>query len=279
MCVAAEQKPPSSDSDLADAPAFVGGEAVTVQVAIVEYLAAGDADVRAIRSPEQLDGWMKELGAAGKLLAVTKLDISSVDGQQAMAQFGERAAVVSGRLRGGQVARAAQGPGLATAYTFEEIGTLVRVTPHLKDGGEVVVELQIEKSDISPLTPQIPPDDEGAMEAVPPNIARLATQSTLRLFDGRTHAACRKATSSPQGMVETVLFVTAATDDADLAHAPETTEPRPTKTTGRFRQFHLNATDPSGALRVLQQVFVGSPAIRMELDPDANAIIAYANPQ
>jgi type II secretory pathway component GspD/PulD (secretin) len=207
------------------------------------------------------------------------LDISSVDGQQAMAQFGERAAVVSGRLRGGQVARAAQGPGLATAYTFEEIGTLVRVTPHLKDGGEVVVELQIEKSDISPLTPQIPPDDEGAMEAVPPNIARLATQSTLRLFDGRTHAACRKATSSPQGMVETVLFLTASADDADLARAPRAADSTSNRTSDQFRQFRLKATDPSGALRVLQQIFVDSPVIRMELDPDANAIIAYAKPE
>lgn len=186
---------------------------VSIHVALVEFLSAGDVDVRAVGSTEKVDALLKELGESRKLLNVTKIEVSTVDEREAMTQFGERAAVVSGRTRvaparGGR--GGAQGFGGAVAsYSFEEIGTIVRATPHLGEGGRIVVELQIEKSDISPLTPQIPGDEDGPMEVVPPSVVRLVTQSTLRLEDGKTHVAFRKATSSPQGMMETIIFVTA----------------------------------------------------------------------
>ena len=103
-CDAAAQERTDARVELEETPAYQGREAVSIQVAMVEYLAADAADVHAIGSPEQLDAWMKELGAAQKLLAVTTMEMSTVDGGQTMSQFGERAAVVTGRTR------VAQGP-------------------------------------------------------------------------------------------------------------------------------------------------------------------------
>jgi hypothetical protein len=204
----------------ADESADDGGAAISIQVAMVEYLAAGDGDdVRNFRSPEQIDAWMKELGANQKLLAVTKMEIAAVDGRLAKTQFGERAAIVTGRTRLAQRDRGdadafrQQGfGGAVSTYQFEEIGTVVEATPRLRGEGKIVVDLQIEKSDISPLTPQLPPGEDGPMEVVPPNIIRIVAQSTLHLKNGQTRVAFRKATSSPQGMVETIVFVTATSE-------------------------------------------------------------------
>ena len=60
-------------------------------------------------------------------------------------------------------------------------------------------------------------NEDAPLDVAPPTIVRINTQSTLRVQDGQTRVAYRKATSSPQGMMETILFVTATADDGAQA--------------------------------------------------------------
>ena len=110
----------------------------------MEYLAAGEGrDVRSLDSPEVLDEWMKELGAARKLLAVSKIEVATVDGRESMTQFGERAAVVSSRTRVPQAIAAQARGGVVASYSFEEIGTIVRATPHVREDGRMVHDMYL----------------------------------------------------------------------------------------------------------------------------------------
>jgi hypothetical protein len=207
------------------------GTPVSIHVAIVEYLGADGRNAEGVDSLEKTDAWIQSLDDQKALLSLTRIAVATVDGERATTQFGERAAIETGRTRvpvqrgrggfGGNpedpreaLAAAVAARNAAVSYQYEELGTIVRATPHVADDDGLVVELQLERSAVSPL--RLPADLE--LEAVgqvpPPTIVRLQAESVVRLRDGETSVAYRKSVTSPHGLVETVILITASIGNA-----------------------------------------------------------------
>ena len=215
---------------------------VSVHVVIVEYLGGEGTEIDGVDSLAKIQKWIEVLDDQKALLSLTRITVSTVDRQQSLTQFGERAAIETGRTRRAVprveadvdvddarrrgFAQALPARNVAVSYNYEELGTLVRATPRVTDDGEIAVNLQIERSALSSLRLPVDLEMDAVGQVPPPTIVRLAAESTLRLRDGQTRTAYRKSATSPQGLVETVVLVTATIQNAS-AEAPPHEAPAP----------------------------------------------------
>lgn len=178
---------------------------ISVEVAILE-LAPSDAQSPTDKAPaepesaEKLLARIQELEKQGKLTSVSRVRLTTVEGHPATAQYGERAAVPSGRQFASRAGGGGQ-PVTTTVYSQADFGTLIQAVPKLLADGGVLVELQVEKSSLARRT-----DADDA--SVPAGATTISTRTVLSIRDGQTVLASGLDASAGKGTAQTVILVT-----------------------------------------------------------------------
>jgi Flp pilus assembly secretin CpaC len=154
------------------------GRMVTVEVLI--------ADIR--RSDAEKDGAdatlgpkarIEQLDKAGRLDALTRVQLTTADGQKAYIQVGQRVARVT------SVTVTPKGP--VTSSTRENVGLILGVTPQIRRDGLVAIAINIERSQFGPAEegPAIwKPTQGDAIRA--PAVESLCVQATISVHDGQS---------------------------------------------------------------------------------------------
>lgn len=130
-----------------DTKAAAESRLVSIEILIADLAVAdnsnedeGNAAVQRLRDAEK----------QGKLSRVTRLRLTTLSEQQAMAQFGERAAVATGRTAFPGGGRGGPGSGNVTeSFTYQNVGTIAQITPRV-EGNKVIMECSVEQSRLVP---------------------------------------------------------------------------------------------------------------------------------
>ena len=126
----------------------------------------------------------------GKLSVVQRFRLTTVDEQVASAQLGENRPQVTGVStvggRGGGFGGAAN-PGMMSSISYRSIGTMLRVTPSVRGGDTVVLDVQFEHSGVAtppnaPVLAEPPMGDKIRAEST----TTLMLHSALRIANGQT---------------------------------------------------------------------------------------------
>lgn len=122
---------------------------------------------------------VERLAGGGKLNCLTRVQLVTLDGQEGSLQVGQRVPRIVGSQRtpGGQ----------SNSVTMENVGMRLSVKPRLRDDGMIVLEIQIERS-------QLGPADEGAVIAKPSEGEPIRVSST-ETFTAQTTVSARSGQS------------------------------------------------------------------------------------
>jgi len=194
---------------LADAGA---ARMVTIEVLIADVrrgdAAKGDAD-----DPHgDPKARIQQLEKAGKLDSLTRVQLTTVEGQKASLKVGQRAARIVGSQsigRGGFVGGPGGGGGQVNSISFENVGLMLSVTPQIRRDGLVVMAIDIERSQLGPAEegPVISkPSDGEAIRAAPTET--LTTQSTISARSGQGVLVGRQQTKQQARQSELLIIVT-----------------------------------------------------------------------
>lgn len=176
---------------------------VKLEAVIAEFTAAEGARVPA--DDKEIIAHVRDLEQKGKLDSLTRMKMTTVDGQPGMVQFGERVPMVTGRAGG----RGFPG-GNAVSYTMENVGTMIQITPAIR-GGEIVLECMVEQSKQAPHRQQ---DGEDAAAGIPPQTNVLTSKATLSLGSGQTGLLASRQKTEGGGTTHIFILVTATADEA-----------------------------------------------------------------
>ena len=198
-------------------PVADAGEArmVTIEVLIAD-LRHGDA-AKGDGGDRQGDpkARIQQLEKAGKLDSLTRIQLTTVEGQKASLHVGQRAARIVGsqRFGGGGFSGGPGGGGgggqVINNITFENVGLMLGVTPQIRRDGLVVMAIDIERSQLGPAEegPVISkPADGEAIRAAPTEI--LTTQSTISARSGQSVLVGRQQTKRQARQSELLIIVT-----------------------------------------------------------------------
>ena len=164
---------------------------------------AADAAVARVRDAEK----------QGKLSRVTRLRLTTLSDQQAMAQFGERAAVPTGRASfpGGR-----GGGEMATSFTYQNVGTIAQITPRI-EGNKVIMECNVEQSRLVPKGGGPRPTAPGGSDAPQPaaafqpeSIETITAKSVVQMKSGQTILLSSRQQHSGNEGLRTYILVTGA---------------------------------------------------------------------
>jgi len=176
-------------------------------VAVEVWLVIGDADaIKAVNLSAESDDPLKQLEALqskGQTKVINHLRLSTLDNQPSFMQIGERTPM----LRAASSAssdRSRLGAGTSRSYSYESIGTLVKVTPRVIEDRAIAMEIQIEKSRHD----HREAGEEGS--SVPPVIVTSTFESTIRLADGKA-TLLTGGTSSENGNAAVSFAIVRAT--------------------------------------------------------------------
>jgi type II secretory pathway component GspD/PulD (secretin) len=150
---------------------------VSLEVTILEL--SGDVKVADVENLD-MEKLLQAVRSTGVFQHLTRVKLSTLELQKAIVQFGETQMVTSGRAQ--MFGRSSAGPRVATSYRAEETGTLVSATPRITENGDILIELQIEKSRLKP-APAAESDDE---TPTPPPKATLTLETTVKVSDGQS---------------------------------------------------------------------------------------------
>jgi hypothetical protein len=274
----AQQAPPPQQQQQQQAPqqprprrvaaeSAPAGPLVTLEVLLIDHNSAvGGKEGAALPSAAEFVKLHKE----GKLERAVRVQLASVAGNSARVQIGERVPVVSARNVGGGFGRggAAEGRPVSYSYNIQDIGTLINAATRVEEGGSVLVDLQVERSQLAPSERPAdePTDDIGRVKTV-----SLTSQSTLRLKPGEP--ALAEAWQSTAGQeTNGVFIVVTATVEKGGSGRPAAAE---RDAAAQLQVFVLGNAKADDMHRILQQVF-GDRAIRISVDEGNNRIIVYA---
>jgi hypothetical protein len=162
---------------------------------------------------------IRESEKQGKLSRVTRLRLTTLSEQQAMAQFGERAPVATGRSSfsgggGREFAGGGRGGGNVTeSFAYHNVGTIVQITPRA-DGDKVIMECNVEQSRLVPKAGPRPTAPGGtdapppAASFVPESIETITARSTVQMKSGQTVLLTSRQQQSGEEGLRTYILVT-----------------------------------------------------------------------
>lgn len=181
-------------------PVDVTSKMVEIEVRIVET--SGDQDDDRLDpavATEEAMARVRELEKQGKLDVVNRIRLTTLDLQPAFVQVGERRPIVAARNISA---------GRATySYNYENVGTILRVTPRIA-GTDVVMELDIEKSRLDDARP-VADDQDDDDSLIPPRIVVAMCQTTIRVAPGQTVIAGGMQSQSDDGNATFLVLATA----------------------------------------------------------------------
>jgi type II secretory pathway component GspD/PulD (secretin) len=244
-----------------------------LEVLLIDHNAPVDGKEGA-SAPSAAD--LAKLHKQGKLERVVRAQLASVDGNPARVQIGERVPVATARNVGGFGRGGAppEGRAVSYSYTIESIGTLINATTRIEDGGAVLVDLQVERSQ---LASSDRPPDEAADAVGRQKTVSLTSQSTLRLKPGEPAIAEAWQSSSGQETSGVFIVVTAQVE----AGGPRRAAAAAADGIPQLRVFALRNAKAGNAQRILTNVLaekLGDKA-RTGVDEATNSVIVYATPQ
>lgn len=193
-------------------------------------LASGDANaldgIELTGPARDVKAKIRELQQKGLIISVKTFQITSVEGESTRSRISESRPFVTGVNVagfggggfGGRGGAGGGGPGagpMTRSISYREVGTSVQVKADIGPDGPVVVDLRIEDSHMRAV------EDAGAVgkEDKGPNVpATEVVTSTLdtrlRVRPGHMVIAQGTKTSSKSGQAQTVILVTAGSDEA-----------------------------------------------------------------
>jgi hypothetical protein len=164
---------------------------------------------------------IRESEKQGKLSRVTRLRLTTLSEQQAMAQYGERAPVSTGRASfpsGREFPGGGRGSGnFAESFTYHNVGTIAQITPRV-DGNKVILECSVEQSRLVSKAPIARPDADApggsedrqpaASSFQPESIETITARSTIQMKSGETVLLTSRQQQSGGEGLRTYILVT-----------------------------------------------------------------------
>lgn len=156
---------------------------VDAEVVIAEWNAGADREGLANLAGPAADvaKRLAEMEKQGQLNVVHRMRLATVDGQTAIVQLGERRPRITGSNAFGG------GRGMANSVSFESVGTMVNIIPHVHGEDAVTMKLAVEKSGPrlradSPIIADAPGGEKVRAEST----GTLTIQTVVRLSSGKT---------------------------------------------------------------------------------------------
>lgn len=165
---------------------------------------------------------IRESEKQGKLSRVTRLRLTTLSDQQAMAQYGERAPVSTGRTSftgggGRDFPGGGRGSGNITeSFTYHNVGTIVQITPRV-EGNKVIMDCSVEQSRLvakagapRPTGARVPADAApSAPEPFhPESIETITVKSTVQMKSSQTLLLTSRQQHSGDENLRTYILVT-----------------------------------------------------------------------
>lgn len=177
---------------------------VRIDAAIVEVKLTSDKDAGASATAigkDGIDAQIQSLKKSGELQVLCRPSIMTLENQPAYLQVGSREPVVTGTAMSSR--------GAVHSVTKENVGTILGVTPRRADDGRVVLQIDVESS-------QLGPAEEGVVISAPaqgppiraPRVSTMTVQSTLSVPDGQTARLGGLLAESKDRRTQIVLLVT-----------------------------------------------------------------------
>ncbi len=207
---------------------------------------------------------LRKLESEGQIVVIDRIRLTTVENQKTLVQGGRAAPVASGRTLVGR------GGPPQTSYRQQSVGTLISATARV-DGDVVIVELQVEKSELErrPSKPQ--PDDE----FVPLGTETLTSQATVRIESGKTVLASgleRRADAERSGQLVLASARLLGSSSDTKAHAPAGGAAE-----RRVRVFALKSASAENVAAVIKAILGDhSSRIRLGVDSRTNSLIVSA---
>jgi type II secretory pathway component GspD/PulD (secretin) len=250
---------------LAAADDAAAGHAVEIEVVIAEAAGAGKPEAAGTAfSAEQI----RDLEKQGKLDALARVRVSTIEKRPGSVQFGENVPVATSRSFsrgfGGGADREAQAPA-AVSYTMQQVGTMVEAIPEIQADGSVIVQLQVERTR---LERQPSADGEAAARSVvPPRSLTMSVRSSVHVPVGKTvvfEANQGSAKESRQTWVlvsANVLAGPAAAGGGAAAAQPE------------IKIFSLKNASAKELAQVVSTVIRGQAPLNIGVDERTNTLV------
>ena len=126
-------------------------------------------------SSENVAARVRQLQSEGQAIVIDRLRLTTLENRKMLVQSGKTAPVATGR--------SSRGPGgpTQTSYQQQSFGTLLSGTAQI-DGDAILVELQIERSELEPTTKSSQDGDE----FVPTATGSFTSQTTVSIRSGHT---------------------------------------------------------------------------------------------
>jgi hypothetical protein len=182
---------------------------VAIDVLIADVVGEkDDAD----RSDKAVIERIQSLEKQNKLSRQTRVRLATLNEQQASVQFGERAPLAVARTvrGGGGFAGAAPGggggPPEQTSFTYQNMGTLVHLTPRVEKEG-IALDCKVELSRLAPRKPTPTDKPEGSFE--PASIETITANSTVQGRSGEAVLLSSQQTNVGGETRRTYILVTA----------------------------------------------------------------------
>lgn len=222
---------------------------VEIDVVIAEQsISAASGDTLRGESGEETLNRIRELGAQGKLTALTRVHLSARAGSSTSVRIGDRSAA------GNRVAAGDRGRGGfpeafgGRAADPSETPTVIAATPGIAPDGTIILELQVEKSRI---------EDRDTDEGVSPRVITVTAQADVCLQDGETLVAHSFDGRTQEGtgddrQQQCVIVVTAYIAGGRAVDTEQLAEPPADR---KWTAFKIRAADVTIVADTLRQVF------------------------
>jgi len=210
---------------------------------------------------DEVAAHLRELESKGQIVDIYRIRLTTLENQKVLVQAGRATPVASGRSLGGR------GGPAQMSYHHQDLGTLISATARV-DGDAIVVELEVEKSQLERHAGKPQADDE----FVPLGTETLTSQVTVRIGSGKTVLASglekrADAESSGQLVLASARLLDTSSDAKGVAPENRTEE-------RQIRIFSLQSTAAEDAAAVIKQLCDdGSGQIKVGVDSRTNSLI------
>jgi len=266
LALRAQDRPASSGTGTLKREAPADGASAAVIAIDLVIADVGPVD-KAEAAPDDKDvpARVRDLEKQGKLARMTRMRLTTISEQVAMAQFGERVPLATGRTfggRGGAAAAALVGGGGGalegpTSYTYQNIGTLINVVPKV-EGDRVIMECSVECTRLAPRKPATD-KPEGSFE--PTALETIQAKSAVTVKSGETVLLTGKQSSGADGITRTYVLVTATIQDPGRKDAAS------------IKIMTLVHAKAIGVAETLRDI-LGKTSLRISVDERTNSVVA-----
>lgn len=173
------------------------GKAIAVELVLAEasdpsLLPEAEGETPAEISADRV----KQLQKEDKLTSWFRVRMASLENCPAYVQLGERVPVATGQAMMGF--RSREGNAVTTQYSTVNVGTVVKVTARIEDGGTIVVDLDLERSRLANQPPPARTEGSPRPTFVPSKTETIMTQTTVRLTPGKTAVVAAHRSTAPK---------------------------------------------------------------------------------